>query len=628
MTANNQQLQPSQISAMVRMTPTPAQAQAYYERILGDRIKSRRGDQVQVLCTMHEDRSPSLSVNLANGRWTCFAGCGQGDAFSFEMKRTGCSFPEAKRAVLGEPERKTVKKYNYVDETGSLLYQVLRFDPKGFSQRRPDGNGGWARNLNGTRRVPYRLPEVIAADTVFLPEGEGDCDRLASLGLTASTNSGGGGKWRNEFSRYFAGKRIIILPDNDSLGQDHAQKVAHNLHGVAANVKVLSLPGLPDKGDVSDWLDTGHYKEELLDLVEKAPTWDPQKVSAQYKKEVWAERKIRFRTAAEVAQETPTEVDWICPPWVARGSITELAGKIKAAGKTTWLTHLSRAVADGNTFMGQQTSKTSVVYLTEQPPASFRAALERASLLDHEDFIVLFWHETLGNPWQVVVNEAVQECRRRGAGLLVVDTIGQFANLRGDSENDAGAALQAMKPLQEAAASGLAVMVVRHERKSGGEVGDSGRGSSAFAGAVDIVLSIRRPEGNTRPELREIHALSRFNETPPKLVIELTDHGYLALGEPHAVEAPKAEEAILAIAPQTEGDAVAQDDLIKASEVKRSTGQRAIRRLIQDEKLDRVGSGKRGDPYRFWTPGKDSAQTRPLYGRKEIEQDQIVETVL
>ena len=610
------------------MTIAGTQARSYYERTLGDRIRSRHGDEAQVLCLWHDDRAASLSINMKSGLWHCHAGCGGGDALSFEMKRSGCSFPEAKRVVLGEPERKTVKTYDYVNETGSLLYQVIRSNPKRFSQRRPDGNGGWVENLDGTRRVPYRLPELLQAENVYIAEGEKDADRLASLGLTASTHSGGGGKWRDEFSQHFAGKRVVILPDNDPLGQDHARKVAHNLHGVAANVKVLSLPGLPDKGDVSDWLDTGHYKEELLDLVEKAPTWDPEKVSAQYKKEVWAERKIRFRTAAEVAQETPAEVDWICPPWVARGSITELAGKIKAAGKTTWLTYLSRAVADGNTFMGQQTSKTPVVYLTEQQQASFRAALERASLLDREDFIVLFWHETLGNPWQVVVNEAVQECRKRGAGLLVVDTIGQFANLRGDSENDAGAALQAMKPLQEAAASGLAVMVVRHERKSGGEVGDSSRGSSAFAGAVDIVLSIRRPEGNTRPELREIHALSRFDETPPKLVIELTDHGYVALGEPHAVEARKAEEAILAIAPQTEEDAVAQDDLIKASEVKRSTGQRAIQRLIQDEKLDRVGSGKRGDPYRFWTPEKVSAQTPPLYGRKEIEQEQIVETVL
>ena len=263
------------------MEVSPTQIQTYYRLTLGDRIKHQHGDEAQALCLWHDDRAASLSINMKSGLWPCHAGCGGGDTFKFEMKRTGCTFPEAKRAVLGEPERRIVKTYDYTDETGALLYQVVRFDPKGFSQRRPDGNGGWVENLDGTRRVPYRLPELIQAESVYITEGEKDADRIASLGLTASTNSGGGGKWRDEFSQHFAGKRVVILPDHDPLGRDHAAKVAHGLHGVAASVKVLSLPGLPDKGDVSDWLDVGHGKEELLGLVEKAPTWDPGKVSAQ-----------------------------------------------------------------------------------------------------------------------------------------------------------------------------------------------------------------------------------------------------------------------------------------------------------------------------------------------------------
>ena len=128
----------------------------------------------------------------------------------------------------------------------------------------------------------------------------------------------------------------------------------------------------------------------------------------------------------------------------------------------------------------------------------------------------------------------------------------QFAGLKGDGENSATAALVAMQPLQEAAAThSLAVIMVRHERKSGGEVGDAGRGSTAFAGAEDIIVSIRRAEGNSRPTIRELHALSRFDETPDVLVIELTHEGYVSLGTKAAVAEAEAREAILEDPPTT-----------------------------------------------------------------------------
>ncbi len=199
-------------------------------------------------------------------------------------------------------------------------------------------------------------------------------------------------------------------------------------------------------------------------------------------------------------------------PRVARGAITEVDGKIKAAGKTTWALAMCRTVVDGAPFMGQPTTRSPVVYLTEQGGTSLRQALDRAGLSDRDDFHVLFWHDTVGIPWPTVVAFAAGEAKRLGA-VLFVDTVSQFAGISGDSENNAGAALDAMRPLQEASArDGLAVVIVRHERKSGGDVGVSGRGSSAFAGAVDVVLSLRRPEGHARPTIRVIHALSR---SPP-----------------------------------------------------------------------------------------------------------------
>jgi hypothetical protein len=137
----------------------------------------------------------------------------------------------------------------------------------------------------------------------------------------------------------------------------------------------------------------------------------------------------------------------------------------------------------------------------------------------------------MSKPWQEVAAAAVAECRRRGARLLVVDTIAPFAGLAGATENDAGHVLAALKHLQAATSAGIAVLIVQHQRKSGGELVDAGRGSSAFAGAVDILLSLSRRQGRGRRTRREIHAVSRFDETPTSLLIELTDAGYASHGE-------------------------------------------------------------------------------------------------
>jgi hypothetical protein len=173
----------------------------------------------------------------------------------------------------GSPDRRRriVATYDYTDEGGALLYQVVRYDPKGFRQRRPNGNGGWTWSLGDVRRVLYRLPELVesAADgrPLFIVEGEKDADNLRALGVPATTCAMGAGKWRPEYTEGLAGREVIIIPDNDDPGRAHAEAVAEALAPVAASVKVVQLPDLPPKGDVSDWLAAGHTKEELLTLA-------------------------------------------------------------------------------------------------------------------------------------------------------------------------------------------------------------------------------------------------------------------------------------------------------------------------------------------------------------------------
>ena len=168
-----------------------------------------------------------------------------------------------------------IATFDYRDEQNQLLFQVCRTVGKRFWQRRPNGHGQWINNIKDTRRVLYRLPELInSTGTVFIPEGEKHVDRLRSLGLVATCNPGGAAtskkksKWRDDYNEFLRNRDVVILPDNDAPGQSHAEQIARNIAGIASKVRVLNLPGLGPKGDVIDWLAAGGNAEELLRLAE------------------------------------------------------------------------------------------------------------------------------------------------------------------------------------------------------------------------------------------------------------------------------------------------------------------------------------------------------------------------
>ena len=164
----------------------------------------------------------------------------------------------------------------------------------------------------------------------------------------------------------------------------------------------------------------------------------------------------------------------------------------KASGKTTFATDLARAVVHGAPFLDRTTKRSAVVWLTEERPQTFLETLRRSHLTEQTDVHVLHWHAVKHRAWPDVMALANDFALSIGAAVVIVDTISTWAGMRGDSENDNGDQLAAAEPLQDAAAKGLAVVVTRHERKGGGEVGESGLGGSAFSGAVDIIVSIRR----------------------------------------------------------------------------------------------------------------------------------------
>lgn len=219
----------------------------------------------------------SLSVGLGEDGRTllkCFAsGCPPEQiarAVDMSMADRGPIAGNGHRAA----RPREVCAYDYRDGTGAMLYQVVRFDPKDFRQRRPDGQGGWTWDVKGVRRVVYRLDELTEQRRVFLTEGEKDADRLWSLGIVATTTPGGAAAWRDDYAEQIhraGADEVIACPDNDEAGRAYVARAAEALIRHSVVVRVLALPGVAPKGDVSDWLGAGHSAEELLALAAAAP---------------------------------------------------------------------------------------------------------------------------------------------------------------------------------------------------------------------------------------------------------------------------------------------------------------------------------------------------------------------
>lgn len=232
---------------------------------LAHALKARRSSPTtwMAVCPAHEDRNPSLAIREKDGKVLvhCHAGCSQ-QAVLDALEARGLGELSAVR----DQQRIIATTYRYVDEAGKLLYEVVRFEPKGFAQRRPDGHGGWTWR-KGERQVLYHLPEVLEAPIVFVVEGEKDAETLRAHGFVATTNAGGAkAPWLPEFTEALRGREVILIPDNDQPGWKRAAVIARALLHNVARLSIFELPA--DTKDITDWFDAGHSECELIAEME------------------------------------------------------------------------------------------------------------------------------------------------------------------------------------------------------------------------------------------------------------------------------------------------------------------------------------------------------------------------
>lgn len=260
-------------------------------------VKRIHDRQYIALCPGHADTKPSLSITEADGQILvhCFAQCKLAEILKPIGLEPKDLFLNSQKTKLQDREVEAI--YPYIDANGKP-FDVVRTRPKGFYQRRPNGKGGYIYNLKGIVPTLYHqdeLQDAIATGiTIYLVEGEKDVERLRDLGFVATTNPMGAGKWRDSYTEALRGANLVIIPDNDGPGHDHANKVAKSVCEIVGRLRILNLPG--NSKDVSDWLDNDGDDKQLERLVADCQIYesDPDSILAEI---VVSNRQLRDITA-------------------------------------------------------------------------------------------------------------------------------------------------------------------------------------------------------------------------------------------------------------------------------------------------------------------------------------------
>jgi 5S rRNA maturation endonuclease (ribonuclease M5) len=413
--------------------------------------------------------------------------------------------------------------YDYRDERGQLLYQVVRKIPKDFRQRKPDGAGGWIWSIGDVRRIIYRLPQILKAplsETIYIVEGEKDAERLSSR-LVATCNPQGAGKWHfvEECARKaLQGRHVVVIADADEAGRDHARQVSQWAQSVAASIRVLHLYADDSKRDVSDWLDEGHTIDELVQVAASvepietgvlADAWQLELAKAREDVDRALgthnlhERKPLFGIdATELLKAQFPPAQWLVSGLITKGGTTVAAGEPKAGIKTWMLLEIAVAVATGTRAFGEfyaEHGRVAIFFAEDQAQSvrnRIRATLAGADrtlapgsllLQPRGEFIDILKDEDLA--W------VVASARKIGRlDLLVLDPLRDIHSGEEDKSDSMREVMRRLRLLGEVI--GCTIAITHHVPKATKDnatrrPGQNLRGSSAIHGSIDSGLYIQ-----------------------------------------------------------------------------------------------------------------------------------------
>ena len=483
----------------------------------------RNGRGFMARCPSHEDKKNSLSITPSesgNILMKCMAGCSTKsviDAVGLTW-RDLAAFNVDNRQPDDDP---VIARYVYVDEQQSPLFRVCRTRSKQFFQERFEASTGtFFPGMNGARRVVYQLPEVLAGETVFIVEGEKDVDKLTSIGLTATTNPGGAGKWKAEYSGTLKGKQVVILPDNDDPGQKHALAVARAVLSVAQSVKVVSLPDLPPKGDVSDYLDT-HTKEDLLALVQSAKPFNDKPAG-------------RTPITVRISDVEREEIHYLLRNRVALRKLTDIHGD-PGEGKSFVSQAIAAAVSCGDGLPGDSNREPGNVIIMSAEDGLSDTIRPRLEDLGADLTRIFFLRGLIDEKGQEralsledldVIERAIIE---HSAILVIIDPI--IAYTAAKDTHKAAEVRSLLAPLSMLADKhSCAIILIRHLTKGTAKAAYRGQGSIDFLAACrSAFLCGCDPEDKDKKVF--IHVKSNFGPIMPALNYSITDGRFSWGGE-------------------------------------------------------------------------------------------------
>lgn len=556
------------------------------ERIVARLTKPRKqGRSWMARCPAHDDTVQSLSASEGkDGRAVlhCHAGCQTADIVAALGLTMQDLFAESRPAVFSPPPAKSersalgpiVRTYDYTDAQGTVLYQVTRHEPKDFRQRRPDGHGGWVWGLEGVTLTLYRLPDVLEAialgKPIYVVEGEKDAETLIEMGYPATTNAAGAKKWSDAFADILKGATVYVLPDNDKPGKQHGETVAEACQARGCLVKVIDLPGLPEKGDVTDWFDAGHDLDEFDAVVNQAPVWvqDPANKTRWRLDELWANNALM--------QPPPVVVPRLA--WAGRSTLFAAREK---AGKSTLTGYVTACVTNGAPFLDDPCRQGDVLLIgleefigdAARRLHHFGADATRVHVVDRFK----------GDPRERFDQLAAHIHAVRPA-LVIVDSLAAYSIGLIQSANDDSQMSAVMQPLTNIAhETGCALLIIHHARKSDGKA----RGSTAITAGTDVVVEMLIPDEQADPTLRRLSAVGRV--PVPRSTDLRFDGDTFALVQNTDGSAP-VEQRIAHIVRNRPGCSVR--DVVEAIGGRWSTTQNAIAKMKASGELIDLSNGQ------------------------------------